>query len=104
MNDEDFTSREPDLANAIEVGSSTVKNENLTDFSVRKNIVQQIISDIVSKEKYTVNLNLSNVDVEVSKLERFIIELIPRLKEIGANINITGNNILSAEFLQTNGF
>lgn len=104
MNDEDFMSREPDLANAVNVDSSTIKNENLTDFSTRKNIVQQIISDMVSKEKYTVNLNLTNVDVQVSKLERFVIELMPRLREIGASINITGNNILGAEFLQSNGF
>ena len=61
------------------------------------------ISDIISKGKFTVNLNLEDVEVVQEKLERFIIEFTPRLKEIGGSIVVTNNNILDNGFLAQNG-
>lgn len=90
-------------SNTIEISDSLIKTENLSNFNVRKNVIEQIISDIISKEKFTISINLNNINVEEKKLERLIIELIPRLKEIGANIVLKSNNILSDIFLEQNG-
>lgn len=92
MEDSDFTSNEPDINNSIELNSKTITQETLKDFSSRKKIVEDTISKVISKEKYTVNLNLDKVEVSEEKLERFVIELIPRLKEIGVSVAITNKN------------
>lgn len=65
-------------------------------------IVEQAISDIISQSKHTVILNLQEVVVETNKMERLVIELMARLKEIGASVAITNNNIISSEFLLEN--
>lgn len=103
MQESDFSSKNTDIENSIEIDNEKLKLENLQDFSKRKSVVKEIISEAISKEKYTVNLNLENVDVEEIYLERFIIELIPRLKEIGGNIVITNNSLLSEEFINKYG-
>ena len=101
MDDSDFSSKEPDLDNAIELTYRSLKSDNMKDFSSRKKIVEDTISSIVSKEKYTVKLNLNKVETESKLIERFIIELVPRLKEIGGNIAVTNNDgLLSDRFLQ----
>ena len=102
MQDIDFTSNIQDLANSINLGNTTLIYDNLKDFSSRKVIVENIIRDVISSEKFTVDINLEEVNVETEVLERFIIELIPRLKAIGGNIVITNNSILSSEFLNKN--
>ncbi|MCI8519764.1 MAG: hypothetical protein HFJ51_07060 [Clostridia bacterium] len=61
------------------------------------------MSEIISKQKLTININLKDVNVDKEKLERFIIELVPRLREVGASIGITNNNILSESFIQEMG-
>ncbi len=99
MKDADFTSNAPDISNSIEISKKNLSNSNLINFSARKEKIQNIISDIVSSGKLTVNLNLSEVEVENEKLQRFVIELMPRLKEIGAKISLTNNSILSNDFL-----
>ena len=86
-----------------EINKNTLKLENLNDFAKRKETVSNIISDIISKGKFTVNLNLENVEAPREKLERFVIELLPRLKEIGGNVVVTNNNILDSSFLVQNG-
>ncbi len=102
MLEEDFTSKVSDISSAIEIKNDVLNSENLNDFTKRKEAISKIISDIISKEKFTVNLNLENVEVQKEKLERFVIELIPRLKEVGGSIVITNNNILSSSFLGQN--
>ncbi len=99
MNDEDFSSNTADLSSSIEVTKKTLTSESLEDFDSRKTVVEKIISDMISAEKYTVNINLQDVDVESEKLERFIIELVPRLKEIRGSVVVSNNSILSDEFL-----
>ena len=102
MDEIDFGTNKPNIENSVEVTNAVIKDENLENFASRKKQVEKIISDVVSKEKYTVNINLKDVNVEAKKLERFIIELMPRLREIGTSICITNNNILSNEFLAEN--
>lgn len=91
------------LVNAIEVTASEINNDTIINFSERKKIVEKVISDIVAKQQLTVKVNLKDVNVEAQKLERFIIELIPRLREIGATVAITNNNILSESFMMEMG-
>ena len=93
----------PDISNAIEINNTTLNSDNLKNFDTRKIIVEQVISDIMANEKFTVNVNLENVNINQKQIERFIIELIPRLKEIGVSVIITNNNILSSEFLSKKG-
>lgn len=100
MKESDFSSKEVDSNDSIEINYKTLTQEGLVDFSSRKNVVQDIISKILSKEKFTVNINLEKVEVSKDKIERLIIELIPRLKEIGANVMISNNSILNDEFLK----
>lgn len=99
MNDEDFTTNRPDASNAIKVSSTIIKLENMENYASRKETIQKIISDIISKEKFTVAIDLKDVNVEEECLKRFVIELLPRLREIGGSITITNNNILSNDFL-----
>lgn len=91
------------LEEAIKISNASLKAEKLNNFTGRREIIKKVISDMISKEKYVVNLDLKDVNVEREKLERFVTELIPRLREIGGTIGITNNNILSSEFLQNHG-
>lgn len=102
MEDGDFTSNISDISSAVEIKKNVLSIENLNDFTKRKETVSNIVSDIISKGKFTINLNLENVDIPIEKLERFVIELIPRLKEIGGSVVVTNNNILGSEFLVQN--
>ena len=102
MEDGDFTSNISDISSAVEIKKNVLSIENLNDFTKRKETVSKIVSDIISKGKFTINLNLENVDIPIEKLERFVIELIPRLKEIGGSVVVTNNNILGSEFLVQN--
>lgn len=103
MREDDFTSNVSDISSAIEIKKNVLTHENLNDFTKRKEAISKIISDIISKGKFTVNLNLEDVEVVQEKLERFIIEFTPRLKEIGGSIVVTNNNILDNGFLAQNG-
>lgn len=102
MNEDDFTSSAGDITNSIEINNTKLNYDNLKNFDNRKKIIENITSDIISKEKFTVNINLKDVNVEAKYLERFIIELMPRTKEIGGKVILTNNNILSNDFLTEN--
>lgn len=102
MEELEFNKNNPDIVNSVEITNSIIKAENLNDFTARKNTVEKIITEVISKEKYTVNINLKDVNVEEKMLERFIIELMPRLREIGTSLCITNNSILSNSFLAEN--
>jgi len=86
MNNENLTDKVPDLNNCVELNNKTLTNENLRDFIERKKIIEDTISKVISKEKYTVYLNIEKTDVDSELLSRFIKELKPRLKEIGGSI------------------
>lgn len=100
MSESDFTSNHPDMTNYIETNSDTLNMEALSNFSSRKNVIERIISDMVTKEKYTVNINLQNVYVNSEYIQRFIVELMPRIKEIGGNVFVSNNTVVSEEFLK----
>ncbi|MCI8620888.1 MAG: hypothetical protein HFJ50_03720 [Clostridia bacterium] len=92
--------KEKDLNQAIMIRADKLNNETLNNFTARKQVVENIIGDIVTKQLFTINLNLRDVNVEEKKMERFVIELVPRLKELGANLAITNNSILSESFIK----
>lgn len=101
MEEEDFSSNTADVNNAIKLATKSITTENLQNFSSRKKLIEETISNAISEEKYTVNIDLEKVEIDENLLERFIIELIPRLKEIGGSVVVTNNNILSSEFLNS---
>lgn len=100
----EFSSNEPDFDNAITLDNKTITREAIDNFSKRKEIIEKIINEAITKEKYTVVIDLENADVEEKKLERFNIELMPRLREIGGCLYLTNNRILSDEFLSKSTF
>ncbi len=103
MNEDYFMPSAADANNAIKITKKTIKNDSINNFSNRKTTISKMLEDCVSKSKYTINLDLKDIEVETNKLERLILELIPRLKEIGGAVMITNNNgILSNEFLNQN--
>lgn len=103
MNEDYFTPNVADANNAIKMTKKTIKNDNIDKFSSRKTTISKMLEDCVSKNKYTINLDLKDTQVETDKLERLILELIPRLKELGGAVMITNNNgILSDSFLSQN--
>lgn len=102
MEESDFTANTANIDNSIEITKKTLTADNLNDFTSRKKVVEDIVSKAIAQEKYTINLNLKDVNIEEEKIERFVIELIPRLKEIGGNVLITNNDILSETFLNEN--
>jgi len=97
------TLKASDLSKAIVVNSSALNNDTLKDFTARKAVVEKIMSDIISKQNLTINVNLKDVNADKEKVERFIIELVPRLREVGASLAITNNSILSESFIQEMG-
>lgn len=103
MNEEDFALSKSDLNNMITITNTMIKQEELIDFKSRKEMIQKIIAEMVKQEKFTVNLNLEKVEVSTENLERLLIELIPRLKELGGHLVITNNHILNSTFLSEQG-
>lgn len=102
MEDSDFVGSASDISKSVEVNSSKLNFDNLNNFNNRKKLVEAIITEAVSKEKFTININLQDVNMETRYLERFIIELIPRIKEIGGSVVLTNNSILGQDFLSEN--
>lgn len=102
MPDSNFTASQPDIENSIELEKSKLDYEQIKDFSARKTLIENTIKDIIDKEKFTVNINLKGVSVDTNLLERLIIELIPRLREIGVRIAITNNGSLTENFINEN--
>lgn len=54
----DDMSSNPDLENAVVANKSTITREALSSFLDRKKVVDKIINDIISKERFTVNIDL----------------------------------------------
>ncbi len=102
MDNTELTTKTADLENAIEINKKDVTAEKLSDFNKRKSLINNLVDKIISKEKFTINMNLKDVNIENEKLERFIIELLPRIREIGGVLVVTNNNILEQSFLTNN--
>lgn len=91
------------LDNSIEFNNEKINSETLNNYDARRMLADEIISKIISDDKFTVVLDLNSVNVKKDKMERFIIEIIPKLKEIGAALEIKNNDILSNKFLEKHG-
>ena len=98
----DSVSNIGNIEDSIEINSSKITTENMSNFDLRKAVVEEVIGNILSNGKFTVNINLGGVSVEKNQIERFILELLPRLREIGGKVVITNNNILDNSFLKDN--
>lgn len=51
MEDEDFTGSIPDVSNSVEINKEKLNLENLKNFSQRKNIVEQGVTDLIQERK-----------------------------------------------------
>ena len=54
----DFSSSNPDLENAVVANKNVITEEALSSFIDRKKVVDKIINEIISKERFTVNIDL----------------------------------------------
>lgn len=72
------------LANNIEVSNS------LRTYSERNKIINSLYYTLVEHQFSGVNINFEKID-DVNSFNRFIIELAPRLKELGLKVSITYN-------------
>ncbi len=91
-----------DLEKSIEINKKDLTTAKLENFDKRKTLTSDLVKKMISKETFTVKMNLKDVNVENEKLERFIIELLPRIKEIGGTLVVTNNSILGQDFLTNN--
>ena len=48
-----------------------------------------------------ININLNNISIDSEYIERFIVEIVPRFREIGKSTVVTNNTILSDDFLKS---
>ena len=102
MEDNDSSSNPIDLENSIEINKKDLTTAKLENFDKRRTLASDLVKKMISNETFTVKMNLKDVNVENEKLERFIIELLPRIKEIGGTLVITNNSILGQDFLTNN--
>lgn len=83
----------PTLTNNVEVSNS------LRTYSERNKIINNIYYTLVDYQFLGVNINFPKID-DVNSFNRFIIELTPRLKELGLKIAITYNKNIDKEKLK----
>ena len=102
MEDDNSNSNPIDLENSIEINKKDLTTAKLENFDKRRTLASDLVNKMISKETFTVKMNLKDVNVENEKLERFIIELLPRIKEIGGTLVVTNNSILGQDFLTYN--
>ena len=102
MEDDNSNSNPIDLENSIEINKKDLTTAKLENFDKRRTLASDLVNKMISKETFTVKMNLKDVNVENEKLERFIIELLPRIKEIGGTLVVTNNSILEQDFLTYN--
>ena len=102
MEDDNSNLNPIDLENSIEINKKDLTTAKLENFDKRRTLASDLVKKMISKETFTVKMNLKDVNVENEKLERFIIELLPRIKEIGGTLVVTNNSILGQDFLTNN--
>ena len=71
--------------------------EEMTNYIQREQIIEKLIDTIMLDTSLNaVDINLEQINDDSELYLRFIIELIPRLKEIGIKVYITNNEIIDA--------
>ena len=81
------------LSNNIEVSNS------LRTYSDRNKIINDLYYILVEHEFQGVNINFEKID-DVNSFNRFVIELTPRLKELGLKVSVTANKNIDTEKLE----
>jgi len=71
------------------LGSTT--NTILADVQTRANFINTIVDQVIKGNTNGVNINFTGID-NIENFERFLIELAPRLREIGATTCVKINN------------
>lgn len=76
----------PSLSNSSMIDTTS---EILNDYKLRQELINKIVSLVVNYELDGINIDFENMYVEDKELfSRFIIELTPRLREIGAVVSV----------------
>lgn len=81
------------LSNNIEVSNS------LRTYTDRNKIINSLYYILVEHEFQGVNINFEKID-DVNSFNRFVIELTPRLKELGLKVSVTANKNTDIEKLK----
>lgn len=71
-----------------------IENADISNYDNRTKLIKNIISMVMKNNIRGINISVTSDD---KNLERFIIELAPRLKEIGVSINIVVQNSINEE-------
>ena len=80
------------LKNDIEVSNS------LLTYTDRNKVINELYKKIVEYQFSGININFEKID-DVNSFNRFIIELTPRLKELGIKVSVTKNENVDKEKL-----
>lgn len=80
------------LENDIEVSNS------LLTYTDRNKVINELYKKIVEYQFSGININFEKID-DVNSFNRFIIELTPRLKELGIKVSVTKNENVDKEKL-----
>lgn len=89
-------------ANNIEIwatlGNSIDVSNSLLTYTDRNKIINALYQKLVEYQFSGVNVNFDKID-DVNSFNRFIIELTPRLKELGIKVAVTNNEIIDKDKL-----
>lgn len=89
--------------NNIEVWATLSNNSEVSNslrtYTNRNKIINDLYYILVEHEFQGVNINFEKID-DVNSFNRFIIELTPRLKELGLNVAVTANKNIDTEKLK----
>lgn len=89
--------------NNIEVWATLANNvdvsESLRTYAERNKIINALYYILVEYQFAGVNINFSKID-DVNSFNRFVIELTPRLKELGLKVSVTYNKNINKEKLK----
>ena len=89
--------------NKIEVWATLINNSNVSNslrtYTERNKVINDLYYTLVEHEFQGININFEKID-DVNSFNRFIIELTPRLKELGLKVAITANKNVDKEKLK----
>ena len=85
------------------VAEITCEDEIINDFltyTQRKNIIDNIYLKMIENNLTTLNINFRKIN-DLNSYYRFLIELAPKLREVGIKIIVTNNEMLNIEKLES---
>lgn len=86
----------------VQIWATLENNENvsktLLTYTDRNKVINEIYKKLVEHQFSGVNINFKKID-DVNSFNRFIIELTPRLKELGIKVAVTNNEFVDSNKL-----